>query len=446
LDKRSNTQGYRVIASAIACSLALSSTSIAWAQGKPASPKPAAPAAAPAADAPAKGDLAAAKKHYADGEKKYKAGDYAGALAEFKEANDIKSTPHAERYIALCEDALGHYPAAVEWYEKFLGHVPDKLASQGDEAKKRVGEIKAMPGKVHVDSTPAGAAITVDDKPAPAPGLTPADLELPPGPHTVKLTLAGYTAASKPLDVAYAATQTLTVALEAEPAALPRSLELPSHGMVAEYRAKALLSGAGIAFPAGRLVSTLEEAQRAAATLGFPVVLKAQSADLPHKSDAGGVVLGLSDASSLAQGWEQLQANMAKNRPGLQLDGVLVEAMGRRGVELIIGGRHDPEWGPIVLAGFGGIQAEILQDVCLLVPGLPTETIVAELYGLKSGALLRGFRGSPALDVVAVAEIIRRVGALLQAQPSIQEIDLNPVVVYPVGQGAVALDALMQIQ
>ncbi|HWG76661.1 MAG TPA: acetate--CoA ligase family protein [Steroidobacteraceae bacterium] len=234
--------------------------------------------------------------------------------------------------------------------------------------------------------------------------------------------------------------------LEAEPAALPRSLELPSHGMVAEYRAKALLSGAGIAFPAGRLVSTLEEAQRAAATLGFPVVLKAQSADLPHKSDAGGVVLGLSDASSLAQGWEQLQANMAKNRPGLVLDGVLVEAMGRRGVELIIGGRHDPEWGPIVLAGFGGIQAEILQDVCLLVPGLPTETIVAELYRLKSGALLRGFRGSPALDVVAVAEIIRRVGALLQAQPSIQEIDLNPVVVYPVGHGAVALDALMQIQ
>ncbi|MGH7121164.1 MAG: acetate--CoA ligase family protein, partial [Acetobacteraceae bacterium] len=205
------------------------------------------------------------------------------------------------------------------------------------------------------------------------------------------------------------------------------------------------LTVAGIPFPAGRLVATLEEAQRTAAVLGFPVVLKAQSADLPHKSDAGGVVLDLSDASLLAQGWGRLHANIARNRPGLVLDGVLIEAMGQRGVELIIGGRHDPEWGPIILAGFGGVQAEILQDVRLLVPDLPVETIVDELYGLKSGALLRGFRGSPALDVVAVAEIIRCVGALLQAQPSIQEIDLNPVVVYPVGQGAVALDALMQL-
>jgi acyl-CoA synthetase (NDP forming) len=232
---------------------------------------------------------------------------------------------------------------------------------------------------------------------------------------------------------------------ETSPAALPRSLDMPSDGMVPEYRAKALLTAVGIPFPAGRLVLTLEEAQTAAAALGFPVVLKAQSADLPHKSDAGGVVLGLSDASSLAQGWERLHANIARARPGLVLDGVLIEAMGQSGVELIIGGRHDPEWGPIVLAGFGGVQAEILQDVRLLVPDLPVEAIVDELYRLKSGALLRGFRGSPPLDVVAVAQIIRRVGALLRAQPSIQEIDLNPVVVYPVGKGAVALDALMQM-
>ncbi len=233
--------------------------------------------------------------------------------------------------------------------------------------------------------------------------------------------------------------------IEICPAALPRSLDMPEHGIVAEYRAKALLTFAGIPFLAGRLVSTLEEAQRTAATLGFPVVLKAQSAKLPHKSEAGGVLLDLADASSLAQGWERLHANIASYRPGLALDGVLIEAMGRRSVELIIGGRHDPEWGPIVLAGFGGVQAEVLQDVCLLIPDLPIEAIVEKLFDLKSGALLRGFRGSPALDVVAVAEIIRRVGALLRAQPSIQEIDLNPVVVYPVGQGAVALDALMQI-
>ncbi|HTW75369.1 MAG TPA: acetate--CoA ligase family protein [Steroidobacteraceae bacterium] len=232
--------------------------------------------------------------------------------------------------------------------------------------------------------------------------------------------------------------------IELSPAPLPRRvMDLPALGVVPEYRSKALLAAAGIAFPAGRLVTTLDEAQAAAAALGFPVVLKAQSADLPHKSDAGGVVLGLGDASSLAQGWARLQANITRSRPELALDGVLIEAMGQRGVELIIGGRNDPDWGPIVLAGFGGVQAEILQDVRLLVPDLPVEAIVDELYQLKSGRLLRGFRGSPELDVAAVAQIIRRVGALLRAEPSIQEIDLNPVALYPVGQGAVALDALI---
>jgi len=232
--------------------------------------------------------------------------------------------------------------------------------------------------------------------------------------------------------------------IELSPTPLLRCvMDLPALGVVPEYRSKALLAAAGVPFPAGRLVATLDEAQRAAAALGFPVVLKAQSADLPHKSDAGGVVLGLSDASSLAQGWGRLHANIARSRPGLVLDGVLIEAMRQRGVELIIGGRNDPEWGAIVLAGFGGVQAEILQDVRLLVPDLPAQAIVDGLYQLKSGALLRGFRGSPALDVAAVAQIIRRVGTLLRAQPSIQEIDLNPVVVYPVGQGAVALDALI---
>jgi acyl-CoA synthetase (NDP forming) len=227
------------------------------------------------------------------------------------------------------------------------------------------------------------------------------------------------------------------------PAAHPEKLP---PGVLAEYRCKQLLSGMGIRFPAGRLVASLEEAQEAAARLGTPVVLKAQSADLPHKSEAGGVVLNLKDANSISEGWERLRANIAKNRPGLKLDGVLVEKMGPSGVELIIGGRNDPEWGPIVLAGFGGVQAEILKDVRLLPPDLDIEGIVRELQKLKSAELLRGFRGSPALDVVAAAEIIARVAALLRAEPAIAEIDLNPVIVYPQGLGATALDALIVVR
>jgi hypothetical protein len=117
--------------------------------------------------------------------------------------------------------------------------------------------------------------------------------------------------------------------------------------------------------------------------------------------------------------------------------------MGARGVELIVGAKSDPEWGPVILVGFGGVQAELLHDVRLLPPDLPHDAICAELRQLKSGALLDGFRGSPALDVDAVAGIIAGLGRLLLGTPAIREIDLNPVVVYPKGQGAVALDALI---
>lgn len=214
-------------------------------------------------------------------------------------------------------------------------------------------------------------------------------------------------------------------------------------GVLAEYQSKGLLRTLGIPFPTSKLVSTLEQAQAAAAAMGTPVVFKAQSPDLPHKTEAGGVVLGLTDAASLAEGWKKLHDNIARHRPGLALDGVLVEKMGARGVELIIGGRNDPEWGPVVLVGFGGVQAEILKDVRLLPADLTASGIARELDLLKNSALLRGYRGSPALDVKTVAGIIALIGRLLRGEPSIREIDLNPVIVYPEGQGAIALDALM---
>ena len=219
----------------------------------------------------------------------------------------------------------------------------------------------------------------------------------------------------------------------------------PPTGILAEYRSKELLAPLGIRFPVGRLARTLAEAQAAASQIGTPVALKAQSNDLPHKSDAGGVELGLADALSIADAWERIHANIALHRPGLRLDGVLVECMSPRGVELIVGGRNDPEWGPIVLAGFGGVQAELLQDVRLLPSDLTIDGIVSELNLLKSAPLLRGYRGSPALDVIAVAQIISRIAALLRGEPAIREVDLNPIIVYPNGEGATALDALLVV-
>jgi acyl-CoA synthetase (NDP forming) len=224
----------------------------------------------------------------------------------------------------------------------------------------------------------------------------------------------------------------------------PIALDLPADGgIIPEYRAKQFLAPHGIAFPAGRFAETLTEAQAIAVEIGYPVVIKAQAAVLSHKSDAGGVILGLGDGDALAAGWHQLSANIATHAPGLVIDGVLVEAMGARGTELIVGARNDPEWGSVILVGFGGVQAEILQDVRLLPADLTREAIMAELRRLKSGAILDGYRGSPTLDVGAVADLVMALGRVLAGTPAIREIDLNPVIVYPAGKGVVALDALI---
>ncbi|MGC3980848.1 MAG: acetate--CoA ligase family protein [Steroidobacteraceae bacterium] len=251
-------------------------------------------------------------------------------------------------------------------------------------------------------------------------------------------------------DRAYRAIARLSAAAERD---FNISTQAPLHlrspllkGVIAEYRAKQALAPLGIGFPEGHFVTTAEQAGAAADKLGYPVVLKAQSAELSHKSDAGGVILNLADRQAVLNGWQQLHANLAQHRPNLQLDGVLIEKMGRRGLELIIGARNDPEWGPTLLVGLGGVQAELFKDVRLLPADLTVAGIERELQQLKSAPLLRGFRGSSALDVHAIAQLIARLGRLLLAEPGIREIDLNPVLVFPEGEGVLALDALMRVE
>ena len=221
--------------------------------------------------------------------------------------------------------------------------------------------------------------------------------------------------------------------------------ELPAlpTGVIPEYRSKEVLRTVGIRIPEGSLARGIEEAQAIAAGIGYPVVLKAQSAYLSHKSDAGGVALNLNTPEAVASGWERMHIDIARARPELVLDGILVEKMGEAGVELIIGAQNDPEWGPVLLVGFGGVLTEVLHDIRLLPPDLSVEAIECELIQLKSAPLLRGFRGSPALDVRAAAEIVHRLGRLMLGAPQIRVVDINPVIVYPQGHGAVALDALI---
>ena len=224
----------------------------------------------------------------------------------------------------------------------------------------------------------------------------------------------------------------------------PAEIELvvaPEPGVIPEYRSKQILASLGISAPTGALAATTSQARAIAARIGYPVVLKAQASALSHKSDAGGVALNIQDEAGLEVAWAKMLADTSVHRPQLVLDGILVEKAAEPGIEMIVGARNDPEWGVVLLVGFGGVNAEAVRDVRLLTPELPVHAIVEELFLLRSGHLLRGFRAAPALDAIAVARIVARLGQFMQSCPWVQEVDINPVMVYP--EGAVALDALI---
>jgi acyl-CoA synthetase (NDP forming) len=217
-------------------------------------------------------------------------------------------------------------------------------------------------------------------------------------------------------------------------------------GAIAEHRAKVLLAAAGVPVPRGELARDLAEAEAIVHRIGVPVALKAQAAALLHKSDAGGVILDVGSTDELRTAWEKLHANLARAKPGLALDGVLVEAMAPKpvgSVELIVGARRDPQWGAVLMLGLGGIWVETLRDVALLPADAGPDAIVEALRRLKGAALLHGVRGAPPVDIAAIVEIAHTVGRLVASTPAIAELEINPLLAHPAGQGAVALDALI---
>jgi acyl-CoA synthetase (NDP forming) len=214
-------------------------------------------------------------------------------------------------------------------------------------------------------------------------------------------------------------------------------------GAQPEWLGKKVLAALGLRVPAGELARNAEAAVKVADRIGYPVAMKAQAAKLEHKTEAGGVVLGVADADEVRKVWTTLHQNVERAQPGLKLDGVLVEAMSPRGLELVVGARRDPRWGPVVMVGLGGIWVEALGDVRLMPPDLTEAEIVEELGKLKTAKLLQGFRGSPPVDIKAVAAAAAAVGRLMRARPDIAEVDVNPLMVHAAGHGATALDALI---
>jgi acyl-CoA synthetase (NDP forming) len=233
--------------------------------------------------------------------------------------------------------------------------------------------------------------------------------------------------------------------LAARKGAPVRAVAIPELGQGAqpEWLGKKVLGALGIKVPAGDIARSANEAVAIARRVGFPVAMKAQAAELTHKTEAGGVILGVTDEDSVRRTWDTLHANVGRAQPGLKLDGVLVEAMSPRGIEMVVGARRDPQWGPVLMLGLGGVFVEALGDVRLIPPDLTEDEIIVELGKLKAAKLLHGFRNSPPVDVRAVADAATALGRLMRARPDIVEVDVNPLVVHAVGQGATALDALI---
>ncbi|TWG54023.1 acetate--CoA ligase family protein [Aminobacter sp. J44] len=220
------------------------------------------------------------------------------------------------------------------------------------------------------------------------------------------------------------------------------SVRVEGSGVIPEYAGKKVLADLGLRVPRGAMAGDVEEAARIASEIGYPVVIKAQAAALSHKSDVGGVIINIADEQALRAAWEKLHAQVMSTKPGLSLDGVLVEEMAKPGLEMVVGARRDPQWGPVVLVGLGGVWIEALADARLLPATASRSQVLAELRKLKAAKLLGPFRGQAARDVAAVADAVVRLGALMLSDSAIAEVDINPLIVGPEGEGAIALDAL----
>ena len=211
-----------------------------------------------------------------------------------------------------------------------------------------------------------------------------------------------------------------------------------------EFHAKKALADAGISVPREEVVTSADDAVRAAHATGYPVVLKIASEDIAHKTEIGGVALDLQDEASVRQAFDRLMANARQHAPKARLDGVLVAPMVRGGVELIAGVSRDPVFGPVVMVGLGGIYAEILKDVAVQVAPVSEEEALRMIQSLQMYALLDGARGQPKGDVTAAARTVARLSEFAcRHAADVAEIDMNPILVRPVGLGVLVLDALM---
>jgi acetyltransferase len=214
---------------------------------------------------------------------------------------------------------------------------------------------------------------------------------------------------------------------------------------VNEVRAKEILRAYDFAVPEGLLATSVEEAVDAANRIGYPVAMKIVSPDVVHKSDLGGVWLNLSRPDKVRDAFELMMLRIPRQVPGARIDGVYIEKMAPRGREVILGMTRDPQFGPMLMFGLGGIFVEVMKDVSFHLAPLTAEEAVQMLTATRSYALLRGVRGQAGVDVTAIASGLQRISQLATDFPQIAELDINPLIVGEAGTPPIAADARITI-
>jgi len=209
--------------------------------------------------------------------------------------------------------------------------------------------------------------------------------------------------------------------------------------LLTEIEAKELLKQAGISVVDTKLAISKDEALSISQQFGFPVVLKIASSDVVHKSDAGGVKLGLRTARQVGKAYDDIVKAIEKKYPEAKIQGVSVQKMARPGVEVIIGMSKDAQFGPVLMFGLGGILVEILKDVSFRIVPLTKRDAGEMIREIKGYPILEGYRGQEPVDVANLEELILKVSNFVEQHPEVDELDLNPVFAYR--DGAVAVDA-----
>lgn len=229
--------------------------------------------------------------------------------------------------------------------------------------------------------------------------------------------------------------------------AIPSVDKSQTKKFLSEHESKIMLSKAGIQVPKEEIAKDKEEACRIANEIGYPLVMKIESRDIPHKSDAGGVKLNIQSQEEVEKAFEEILNNVNKYNSNAKINGVLIQEMLPKGLELIVGVNNDPLYGPMILCGLGGVFVEIFKDISLYPAPLNHSEAIKMIKSLKAYPLLIGYRGGKELDIEALVELIVNISNFaVENKDTIAEIDINPVFLYEKGKGLSVADSLILVK